>query len=211
MTVDVGTSPKNQTFAVHDHLFTSRSKFFKAALNGKWKESKERAIALREQDPHAFELYVGWVYHRKLFSIDDSEKDLEQSRRNETIVLVNAFILADMIGDLEFADVIIDALINCEAASNSCPVWAIKPIYDQLPESSPLGRLMIDMFLFAGHEGWKSVKAAKRHEGWQYDLAIALFAARKAGTLGPFSRTPWRTKFGALQPTFEHFARRSRT
>ena len=44
----------------------ARSQFFRAALNGKWKEGEENAVALPEDDPKIFSMYLELVYTGKI-------------------------------------------------------------------------------------------------------------------------------------------------
>lgn len=47
---------------MHETLICSRSKFFREASNGQWKESGERKIALAEVEPSVFLTYLDILY-----------------------------------------------------------------------------------------------------------------------------------------------------
>ncbi|KAL1642373.1 hypothetical protein SLS58_005447 [Diplodia intermedia] len=54
------------SFAVHRTLICAFSPFFAAACRGPWKENRSGVVALPEQDPATFELYVKWLYTGEL-------------------------------------------------------------------------------------------------------------------------------------------------
>jgi hypothetical protein len=47
---------------VHEPLITSRSPFFRNALQGRWQEAQERTVNLTEDDPEVFTLYTNGLY-----------------------------------------------------------------------------------------------------------------------------------------------------
>ncbi|KAH8730249.1 hypothetical protein GQ44DRAFT_823580 [Phaeosphaeriaceae sp. PMI808] len=73
-TVIVGQD--QERFVVHEHLLTTHSKFFRAALTGRFKESKDKVVMLAEEDSSFFEFFIHWLYYRRLpekDSLDDEE------------------------------------------------------------------------------------------------------------------------------------------
>jgi hypothetical protein len=51
-------------FHVHENMLVRRSAFFRKALSGEWKESKDRTVELPENDPSTVALYCQAVYGR---------------------------------------------------------------------------------------------------------------------------------------------------
>jgi hypothetical protein len=51
-----------EKFAVHEALITSRSPFFRNAMQGRWQEAQERTVNLTEDDPEVFSLYLQGLY-----------------------------------------------------------------------------------------------------------------------------------------------------
>lgn len=58
VTVLVGV--KEKQFTIPKALLTQRSTFFKAALEGGFKEAIEQQVKLPEADEEIFEIYVQW-------------------------------------------------------------------------------------------------------------------------------------------------------
>ncbi|EKD18615.1 uncharacterized protein L3040_002041 [Drepanopeziza brunnea f. sp. 'multigermtubi'] len=61
-TITVGSGPTARTFKVHTDLICSKVPFFKAMFKGNFKEAATQTATLPEDDPLAFELFLGWVY-----------------------------------------------------------------------------------------------------------------------------------------------------
>lgn len=58
--------PSQTVWRLHENLLSATSDFFRAAFNSGFKESLEDRLSLPEDDPHAFELFVRWLYARAL-------------------------------------------------------------------------------------------------------------------------------------------------
>lgn len=58
----VGQGDAQEKFAVHEALITSRSLFFRNAMQGDWKEAREHVVNLVEEDPEIFSLYLQGLY-----------------------------------------------------------------------------------------------------------------------------------------------------
>ncbi len=58
ITVKVGSGDKAYVFGVHENLICEPSSFFRAALNGTWKELVDQIVDLPDDDPEVFELYI---------------------------------------------------------------------------------------------------------------------------------------------------------
>ena len=56
---------------MHESLLTSRSKFFKKAMNKGWKEAEDKLVKLPEDDPDIFALYEQLVYTGCIPVFDD--------------------------------------------------------------------------------------------------------------------------------------------
>ncbi len=61
--VTVYVGPSKKKWVLHKNLLCARSSFFETAFGGNFKESKENAIYLPEDDKAAFELLAGWLYN----------------------------------------------------------------------------------------------------------------------------------------------------
>lgn len=59
--IEVGSDEEKQAFDVYHGVLCFYSGFFKAALNGRWKESQDQVVQLPEDDPKLFQLLTHWV------------------------------------------------------------------------------------------------------------------------------------------------------
>lgn len=55
-----------KVFEVHKGILCFYSGYFRAAFNGRWKESQEGNIDMPSISPSVFKLFVHWVYSRQL-------------------------------------------------------------------------------------------------------------------------------------------------
>lgn len=62
--VTILVGPHQIKWCLHENLLSGVSDFFKSAFNSGFKESVEGRITMPEDDPHAFELFVRWLYIR---------------------------------------------------------------------------------------------------------------------------------------------------
>jgi len=60
---------------VHESFLTSRSEFFRRALNGNWQEAETRVIKLPDDDPEIVALYINFVYTGQLSTAKIKEKN----------------------------------------------------------------------------------------------------------------------------------------
>ncbi len=187
--IQVGIGTRVRDFHVHQDLICDQSPFFRAALNGNWKESKERKVKLPEDDPVAFELYSNWLYHNTLISNGGSEFVFMTGK---CLLLGKAYVLGDKLGDLEFMDFVVDGLIDILKIRSVYAIILAKTAYEHTPLSSPLRRLSIDVYRFEGKEYWLDPKFGERNEDMLWDLASALMA-QKSGTGNYVSEPPYLT------------------
>ena len=64
--VTIFVGPARIKWSLHENLLSATSDFFRSAFNGGFKESTDDTLALPEDDPAAFELFVRWLYGKAL-------------------------------------------------------------------------------------------------------------------------------------------------
>ncbi|KAK7723776.1 hypothetical protein SLS64_000107 [Diaporthe eres] len=64
--VTVLVGPSEVQWRLHENLLSGISDFFRSAFNSGFKESLEDRLAMPEDDPHSFELFIRWLYIRTL-------------------------------------------------------------------------------------------------------------------------------------------------
>ncbi|KAF2803316.1 uncharacterized protein BDZ99DRAFT_453580 [Mytilinidion resinicola] len=109
-TVDicVGKEDYREFFSVHDTLLASRSEFFTRAMNGRWKESKERLINLPEDSPAVFSLYMHHLYTSKLAT---APNEGTPDSGSEHYTLAQLYVFAEKIQDSKCKNDIVDAMV----------------------------------------------------------------------------------------------------
>jgi hypothetical protein len=60
--IDIFVGPERKRYVVHKQPLTSKSEYFRTVFKGGFKEAEENSIHLREEDPAAVALMIGWVY-----------------------------------------------------------------------------------------------------------------------------------------------------
>lgn len=70
--VTIVVGPSEVTWRIHENLLSGASDFFKSAFNSGFKEALEDRLALPEDDPQAFELFVRWLYARAMAPLGPS-------------------------------------------------------------------------------------------------------------------------------------------
>lgn len=105
VTVNVGgaedKSGEVRTFTVHESLVVHYSEFFRAALDGdRWKEGATRVVDLPVDDPDAFELYVSWLYTKRLhYGLEKDSKAEDQVKIDDCGVPVDSEDLTGIVVD----------------------------------------------------------------------------------------------------------------
>ena len=64
-TVTIFVGKDKRPFHVHRSLLRETSSFFKAALEGDFRESSEQKMDLPEEDEGSFDVFVQWLYDRR--------------------------------------------------------------------------------------------------------------------------------------------------
>lgn len=145
--VIIRVGSKRTEFCVHADLLRANSAFFKAALSPGWKESKEGVVYLPEDNPTAFEVYVTWLYARKIATMHASYDEFDD--------LAEAIVLGEKLQDVQFKNALTDCLIACTENGDSYPPPTIvQKIYECTPRTAPVRRLLVDMWVWYAEDYW---------------------------------------------------------
>jgi len=170
----VGTD--KDTYEVHESVL-SGSEFFRAALKGEWTEAQEGKVSLQNVKPAIFEVYMQWLYQRRL------PEDGQEERECVFMGLFEAYVLGDQFRDASFKDVVIDSII-------ALPIFArvflksstVRFVYDHSTEHSASRRLVVDLYTRYGYENASWLPETDRAMfpvEFLFDLAKNLFRERK--------------------------------
>ena len=140
-------------FSVHKDLLCETSKFFRAALLGKFKEGLEQTVPLPEDDPKVFDQFVNWLYTGKTtLTLNDTNLDL--------------FILADKIDAARLKNDIVDFYLQPDKEENHL-LWGAPAaaIYCNLSEQCGMRKLILhktadraSSYRFQDDEYWKPME-----------------------------------------------------
>ncbi|KAL6791951.1 hypothetical protein J3E68DRAFT_442661 [Trichoderma sp. SZMC 28012] len=153
-------------------------------MKAHWETSTSGSIALTEEDPEVFEVYLHWLYFETLPVRNDSA---ELQGNNEYAQLAKAYALGEFLQDVNFRDAVLDAMLikSRSKVSEDGRIWfpggpAIRYIYEGTPESSAARRLLVDLYTYHGHGDWLKGWAVKDDMPKQFllDLAIAALTER---------------------------------
>ena len=164
--VDVLVGPAKMAFRAQRALLCERSKFFRAALMGSFREGKEQKVELPEATPAAFRRFLLWCYAGRVI---DGDEDMTESTGDR---LVELYQFAGFLGLHELQNAAIDGIIEIQDITKR-----LSPgdIYDSTEEGSPLRRLVVDVAV--RDVDWNDIDEDLRedHLPWEYlfDLVIA--------------------------------------
>jgi hypothetical protein len=138
-----------------------------------WKETDQRSIRLEEDEPETVQLYIQWLYYRVLPVACSLPGDEEYA------LLAKAFVLGDRLRDVDFANAVMDAMVEkCQTPASDGKIWypeadVVKYVYDNTPDSSPVRRFFVDVISHNERGGWLGSKVDLPKD-FLYDLSSAL-------------------------------------
>ncbi|KAK5679876.1 hypothetical protein LTS10_007824 [Elasticomyces elasticus] len=141
----VGVLNETTKYIICKDLITHRSGFFRSAVAQRWNASAVEGvpitIELPRDKPATFSDYLQCLYTGEHFIRDLRAPDEIQST-------IDAYVLADRLGDLRAANCIIDSIIKWSAANNCVPCdQHIEHIYKNTLPGSNLRRLFLDYYI----------------------------------------------------------------
>ena len=152
--VEVLVGPEKKRFTPHKEILCARSTFFKAACSERWNDSKP--IELPEDDPDTFDIYLYCVYKDTvdvgdLLTARPGEGEYDPGVRMLSRFgcrLVATYLLADKLGDVVTANLVVDRIIRLRIEENMLPgIQAALIVAQATHTASPLRRLLIDFYV----------------------------------------------------------------
>ncbi|KAL8691745.1 MAG: hypothetical protein Q9218_003094 [Villophora microphyllina] len=149
ITINVG--PDATPFYLYAGLVSQDASFFKAALNGSFRESTEQKVSLPDDDVQIFKIYQIWLNLKELrCNFDDGE--------DWWLHLAKLWIFADKIGSPKFKNEIIDAFFEVYDGVDDKDLLFADPdvvhfVYDNTTQESPLRKLFIHFSLHFDYNG----------------------------------------------------------
>ncbi|KAF9693742.1 hypothetical protein EKO04_008147 [Ascochyta lentis] len=144
--VEVGS--ERVKYYVHKALLEEHSEYFKRALNGPWKEAEEKVVCLDDVECRTFEVFVDWLYTRKLPAKRTGwvgeEYDSEWYITLQ-IPMMKACAFANRMLSPDFLHAMEHRLIDHFIASGNVPFYeAIIFAFENLPPTSLILKALVD-------------------------------------------------------------------
>ena len=161
---------------MHKDILCRSAPYFKAALEGGFKESKDQVLELPDDDPTAFSHFQLWLYTGNILESHKSAKDIDWR------VLISIYLFGDVRGIPGLQNETIDVFIDKNKAMNVIPHDNLNLIYEKTLDGSPLRELMVDLFTFKArltNDFWFNEKQKPRYpHQFLIDLAKSLYEDR---------------------------------
>jgi hypothetical protein len=151
-TVLVG--PDQISFAVHESLLIHYSKFFRAALTGHFSEARDKTVKLADENAGVFELFVHWLYYQRFpDKTADDDEGLWELWFDMGIVdagtdqCIHLYVFGDKYDIAKLRLDTIDEVVRIALQNEnytSPSIHAIRVAFRDLPQDSPMCRLIID-------------------------------------------------------------------
>jgi poly(rC)-binding protein 2/3/4 len=192
---DHKTRPQTK-YIVHKELLAQTSPFFAAALNGTFAEGLDQTVRLPEEKPETFEWFLQWLYTGALtvqptinlviparsttHPFPQALLHLDGDLRNSAgspkyFLLLDLYALSDRLLTTPLSNHILTTLARLSETTNSVPTpsdtWLL---YDTLPHSSPLQRLILDLFAYKKTDRLLETHKDDWHPRFLRDLVVKL-------------------------------------
>jgi hypothetical protein len=174
--VKVGEGEAQRTFGVHETLIINRSLFFKKAISGSWREAEDREVALPDDEPEVFALYIHYLYTGTLAAKPDPIPPQYRGGL-EYLRLTKLYVLAEKLQDItQLKNSIIKNILDISKAiredrGHHCPGQpCISVVYNGTPEGSPARRLLVDFWTYRAQGDWIAKSNSPLPEDFVHDL-----------------------------------------
>ena len=168
--------PEKTVFTMHKGLLCAVSSYFKAALEGDFKEAQEQTIELSEDDPQAMKYFQLWLYTQEI--LDEGENVSSMDWR----LLIGLYLLGEVRMIHKLQNEVIDLIIRKNPQETGFPLQVMYEIYDKTCPMSPLRRIVVDMSARLGdldEWSWDFADGGERAQrDFLKDLVLALYKDR---------------------------------
>jgi hypothetical protein len=165
---------------LHKTLAVRESAFFDKAFSKDWKESEENEIRLPDHEPEHFQIFLLWLYTRRIFSSQAMVIACNECI-DEWDLLANAWALGAYLQATDFQDTVADAILEKTAQGCGSMHSIHKIIYANSVAGAPIRKLVVDI------AAWRwdvpMLEAQGNNAAWSdffRDLSIALLKTRES-------------------------------
>lgn len=156
--------PDKKRFIVHTYVLVQSSDFLKACCNGadERKETASRTAELPEANVEAFLVYLHWPYSNEL--VVENEDKVEECRDLDVATrarlsfkiwkpLHALAVMGGQLSNIAFSNAVIDRMVRTREAIHVISTQYIKRMYEELPPTTPIRRLLVDLWISKAQEG----------------------------------------------------------
>ncbi|TIA17739.1 hypothetical protein D6C80_03823 [Aureobasidium pullulans] len=178
VTIRVGRGEDTTLFGIHQNILEHCSPFFQALLNEDIPTGIKTEMEIRpvseirfEKDIEAFEVYTEWVYSGHVFK----KKLRDDEGGAKFLSYGQAYILGDKLLDHDFKNVVLDTLLTEILSGAKIDLILATLVYEGTTKTSPLRRLLVDIYTWYGHKDWLKYGNNKSHAPLSFlsDLSAA--------------------------------------
>ena len=150
--IEVFVGEEKRSFAVHKNIICAHSPFFEAACSQRWATATPNPIALPEDDPEVFDIYLNCVYKNcvDVGNLEDplpSEEHYHECSR-VYLRLAKTYLLADKLQDVATTNLVMDEIIRYRTSRLSIPPRGVTAfIAGHTLVESPLRRFFVDLYV----------------------------------------------------------------
>jgi hypothetical protein len=145
--------PQKQHYHLHKALLVHHSDYFRSAMNGSWKEAKEKVISLKDVETTAVEIFIHWLYTQQILNaVEVKEMQYEPTDDDPLITgYTKALVFGDRFLVPHFRQAvhnrIVDTLLGVGGNAPRNPTFftATKYALENLPLNHNILKLLLDM------------------------------------------------------------------
>jgi len=147
VTIIVG--PEERSYIIHKGILCKHAAYFEAALSAGFLESRTMTIRLDEEDPLIFDIFINWLYARKILPDDASVIDMAWQMKAELYIFADRRGCSALKNDT--INLMVEHALDNEDSTLSVaipPNAVVYYIWENTSASSPLRRLMVDIYAY---------------------------------------------------------------
>ena len=186
-TVDVIVGEAETKFVVYKAVLSNIAPFFKAALEGNFKESSEQKITLPEESPEVFRRFLLWAHSGSLLGHQEHVTDLSPE------ILIRLYIFGDAHGVPDLQNAAVDSLGMWSNYKKLSPVSILHLAFRDTRRGCTLQRFLVDWAASRGslREDWfVEEKLVLYPTVYLAELVMVLYDV-KEGTASPIKDNEW--------------------
>ncbi|KAF2117523.1 hypothetical protein BDV96DRAFT_643896 [Lophiotrema nucula] len=145
-TIIIRVGLQEQDYVLHKAFLSHYSGYFQGALSGRFSETLDGVVVLKEINPEVFSFFADWIYTPQ---IPDTPAGWGSMTRSGTehdgkILRYRAYFLADRLIVPKLKSAIFNQLYDRFADQSSPLALGVIEAFESLPEQDPLLKLLVD-------------------------------------------------------------------